>query len=140
LNVFACTRAREEAAMAIVLTDHGELAVAATDGLWLSAEDAERVTGWTLKPEGMCRDDQCVPMPVRDGRIDVAAFWRLLDRPVVHGSAGETWVLGAGAEQRNGALAGLMAPDFTLPDLAGAPRTLSALRGSKVFLCTWASW
>ena len=126
--------------MATVLTEQGELAVAATGGLWLSAEDAERVTGWTLKPEGMCHDDVCMPMPVRGGRVDVAAFWRLLDRPVVHDSAGETWVLGAGAEQRNDALAGLVAPDFTLPDLAAVPHTLSALRGSKVFLCTWASW
>ena len=55
-------------------------------------------------------------------------------------AARETWVLGAGADQRSAALAGLTAPDFTLPDLAGAPHTLSALRGSKVFLCTWASW
>ena len=107
---------------------------------FLSAEDAERATGWTLKPEGMCRDDLCVPTPLQDDRVDVAAFWRKLGCPVVNDAAGETWVLGAGAQQRNDALAGLTAPDFTLPDLAGVPRTLSALRGQKVFLCTWASW
>jgi hypothetical protein len=139
-NVFACARAREEAAMATVLTGQGEMTVAATHGLWLSAADAERATGWTLKPEGMCRDDVCVPLPVHDGRIDVAAFWRLLDRPVVSDAAGETWVLAAGAEQRNTAFAELIAPDFTLPDIDGVPHTLSALRGQKVFLCTWASW
>ena len=126
--------------MATVLSDRGELTVAATDGLWLTAEDAEHATGWTLKPEGMCLDDVCVPMPTREGHVDAAAFWTRLGRPVVHDAAGETWVLGAGAEQRNAALAGLMAPDFTLPDLAGVPHTLSALRGRKVFLCTWASW
>ena len=124
--------------MATVLTDAGELTLDAEDGLWLRASDAERATGWTLKPEGMCREDLCVPMPVREARVDVAAFWTRLDRPVVH--AGDTWVLGAGAEQRNDALAGLMAPDFTLPDVDGVPHTLSALRGKKVFLCTWASW
>jgi hypothetical protein len=126
--------------MTTVLTEQGEARFAASDGLYLSADDAERVTGWTLKPEGMCRDDMCVPMPVTDGRVDVAAFWRHLGRPVVHDAAGETWVLGTGAEQRNVQLAGLLAPDFTLPDLAGVPHTLSALRGNKVFLCTWASW
>ena len=52
--------------MAIVLSDQGEVSVAATNGLWLSAADAERATGWTLKPEGICRDDVCVPMQVRD--------------------------------------------------------------------------
>ena len=126
--------------MATVLSEQGEQTVAATDGLWLSAEDAERTTGWTLKPEGMCRDELCVPMPVRDGRIDVAAFWARLGQPVVHDAGGGTWVLGTGAAQRNEALAGLVAPDFTLPDLAGVPHTLSTLRGKKVFLCTWASW
>jgi len=124
--------------MATVLTDAGELTLDAEDGLWLTASDAERATGWTLKPEGMCRDDLCVPMPVREGRVDVAAFWARLDRPVVR--SGETWIVGAGAEQRNSALAGLIAPDFTLPDVNGVPHTLSALRGKKVFLCTWASW
>jgi hypothetical protein len=130
--------------MATVLTDTGEATVAATkNGLCLTADDAARATGWTLKPEGMCQADLCVPLPAhaaRDGRIDVAAFWQLLGRPVVHDAANETWVLGAGADERNAALAGLIAPDFTLPDLAGVPHTLSALRGNKVFLSTWASW
>ena len=35
---------------------------------------------------------------------------------------------------------GDQAPDFTLPDADGTPRTLSQLRGKKVFLATWASW
>ena len=117
--------------MATVLTEHGEMTLAATNGLWLSADDAERATGWTLKPEGMCQDDVCVPLPVHDGRVDVAAFWRLLDRPVVSDAAGDTWVLGAGAEQRNTALAGLMAPDFTLPDLAGVPHTCRRCGGRR---------
>ena len=126
--------------MAIALTERGEITFATTDGPWFSADDVERATGWTLKPEGLCRDEVCVPMPVRDGRVDVAAFWSKLGRPVVRDAAGETWVLGAGAEQRNGALAGSAAPDFTLPDLSGTMHMLSALRGKNVFLCTWASW
>jgi hypothetical protein len=124
--------------MAIVLSDGGETSVDAVDGLSLTGPDAERAIGWTLKQEGMCQDDLCVPTPVRDGRVDVAAFWGSLGRPVVQ--AGDVWALGAGADQRNDALKGLAAPDFTLPDVEGLPRTLSALRGKKVFLCTWASW
>jgi hypothetical protein len=129
--------------MAMVLSETGAHSVAATEGLWLSAADAERATAWTLKPEGMCRDDACVPLPAtetRAGRVDVAAFWRRLGNPVLHDDARETWVLGVGADARNDTLADLAAPDFTLPDLAGTPHTLSALRGSKVFLATWASW
>ena len=131
--------------MATVLTETGETTVTARDGLWLSAADAERATGWKLQPEGMCRVDLCVPLParavdVRGRDVDVAAFWRQLGGPVLHDEARETWVLGTGADARRDALAGSTAPDFTLPDLAGAPHTLSALRGKKVFLATWASW
>ena len=129
--------------MTTILTESDEFTVEAVSGLWLTAADAARVTGWTLKPEGMCRDDQCVPLPstaVGPGRVDVEAFWRRRGNPVLCANDGETWVLAAGAGDRNAALAGLMAPDFTLPDLSGTLRTLSALRGTKVLLVTWASW
>ena len=91
----------------------------------------------------MCRDEQCVPLrssAVSAGRVDVEAFWRRLGNPVLSADDRGTWVLGAGAGDRNAALAGLMAPDFTLPDVSGAPRTLSDLRGNKVLLVTWATW
>ena len=129
--------------MVAVLTDWGEFTVSARDGLRVSPSDAETITGWTLKPEGMCRDELCVPLTQDargDGDIDLAAFWRVLGHPVVSDEGGEVWVLGTAAENRTAALAGLEAPDFTLPDLAGAPHRLSALRGKKVFLTTWASW
>lgn len=129
--------------MVAILTDRGEFTAAASDGLRVSPTDAETVTGWTLKPEGMCRDDLCVPLPAdarRDGTVDLAAFWRVLGHPVVSDQRGEVWVLGTAAASRPTALAGLEAPDFTLPDLAGVPHRLSELRGNKVFLTTWASW
>ena len=129
--------------MTTILTESGEFSVDAAKGLWLTAADAARVTGWTLKPEGMCRDEQCVPLPstaIDAGRVDVEAVWRRLGNPVLSADDRETWVLGAGAGDRNAALAGLMAPDFTLPDLSGTPRTLSDLRGRKVLLVTWATW
>jgi hypothetical protein len=43
-----------------VLTDWGELTIAARDGLRVLPTDAE-ITGWTLKPEGMCRDELACP-------------------------------------------------------------------------------
>ena len=48
--------------------------------------------------------------------------------------------VGAPAEERNAALEGLEAPDFTPPHVVGVPRSLSQLRGKKVFVATWASW
>jgi hypothetical protein len=129
--------------MAVILTSAAEHDVKTTDGLWMSASDAEKVTGWTLKPEGMCLAERCVPLPanaVKDGRVDVAKFWTKLGGAVVAAEDGEVWALGAPAEERNATLEGLVAPDFTLPDIDGKPRTLSQLRGKKVFLATWASW
>jgi hypothetical protein len=128
--------------MAVVLTDRGEITIEATNGLCVSPADAERVTGWTLKPEGMCRDELCVPLAGdarHDGNVDIATFWRTLGHPLVSDRLGDVWVVGTSAESRTIALTGLEAPNFTLPDLAGAPHTLSALRGKKVFLTTWAS-
>lgn len=129
--------------MTTILTPTEEHAVATRDGLWMSAADAERVTGWALKPQGMCRGDLCVPLPaqaVEGSDVDVEALWKTLGGPVIASDGGEVWALGAPAEERNAALEGLEAPDFTLPDVDGTPRTLSQLRGKKVFLATWASW
>jgi hypothetical protein len=129
--------------MTVVLTPTAEYQVSTRDGLWMSAADARKVTGWTLKPEGMCRDERCVPLPaaaVKGGDVDVEAFWQRLGGPVIASREGDAWALGAPADERNAALEGLQAPDFTLPDVDGKPRTLSELRGKKVFLATWASW
>jgi len=129
--------------MTVVLTPTAEYKVSTRDGLWMSAVDAEKVTGWTLKPEGMCRDERCVPLPaaaVKGTEVDVEAFWQKLGGPVIASHEGDAWALGTPADERNAALEGLQAPDFTLPDVDGKPRTLSELRGKKVFLATWASW
>ena len=129
--------------MTTILTPTAEHSVAARDGLWMSPKDAEKATGWTLKPEGMCRDDACVPLPpaaLKPNEVDVAVFWKKLGGPVIASEQGDVWALGAPADERNAALEGLAAPDFTLPDVNGVPRTLSQLRGKKVFLATWASW
>ena len=124
--------------MTTILTQTEEFAVDATNGLHVTAAEAFLVTGWTLKPEGMCLDDLCVPMPNTGGRIDLAGFWQKLGSPVA--SEGDVWSLGAGEDAHRRSLAGLEAPDFELRDLAGQTFRLSALRGKKVFLTTWASW
>jgi AhpC/TSA family len=137
--------------MVTVLIDDRELdetdAAGDDDALWLPAQRMEPVTGWHLRPEGLCRGDTCVPLPagreasfVNAGRVNAAAFWRHLGHPALHDDAGSVWLLGRGAEERRERLASLEAPDFTLPDLEGRPHRLSDYRGRKVLLATWASW
>ena len=87
--------------MTKILTPTGEYDVAAHDGLWMSPVDAERVTGWTLKPEGMCRADLCVPLPasaLAPNQVDLEAFWKKLGGPVVASEARDVWALGAPPE------------------------------------------
>jgi hypothetical protein len=137
--------------MTTVLTESGATmlpqAQADGDALWLAREDVPRASGWTLKPEGLCHGDICVPVPRHDGdqyirhsQVNIAAFWRLLGRPVLHDAAGSTWMLGAAAADRAKALKTLEAPDFRLPDLDGKLHALSDYRGKRVFLTTWSSW
>jgi hypothetical protein len=115
--------------------------------LWLRARDLERTTGWSLKPQGFCLDDVCVPVPSQDrcryvdgDEVNAAAFWRRLGNPIVHDASGEIWAFGTGASDRAASLQSLEAPDFALPDLSGVTQTLSQHRGKKVLLATWASW
>ena len=122
-------------------------ATAEGDALWLIPTDVERATGWTMKPEGLCRGPVCIPAPpasrdgfVRSDAINIAAFWRHMDAPVAVSDAGDIWVLGERADARAEALESLMAPDFELPDVDGKPHRLSDYRGQKVLLATWASW
>jgi hypothetical protein len=137
--------------MVTVLTEAGQWNVAEAESsgeaLWLPAAEADRSTGWVAKPEGLCRGEVCVPVPpgrerdfVRGSRVNLAALWRLLGRPVVHSDRGDVWVLGESARDRGAALASLEAPDFTLPDPSGRLHSLSDYRGKKVLLVTWASW
>ena len=115
--------------------------------LWLAAPEFAAATGWSMKPEGLCRGDVCLPVPpgraadyVDGADLNATAFWHRLQHPVVHDAAGEVWVLGTSAADRGSALGSLEAPDFALQDLAGATWSLSQQRGKKVLLATWASW
>lgn len=118
--------------------------------LWISTIDLTRATRFELKPQGVCRNELCFPMPktreqefVRQsgGRtwFNLVAFAQLVHQPIAHDEALCTWYFGLRSDQRQG-LSSLEAPDFTLPDLNGTAHSLSDFRGKKVLLLTWASW
>ena len=111
--------------------------------LLVSAGALEGTTGWQVKPEGFCRGDVCVPAGDAvnaDGRVDIVAFAGRLGRPIVVDVQESAISLGVAAAARADALQSLEAPDFSLPDLAGTPHALSAYRGKKILLASYASW
>lgn len=107
--------------------------------------EIESALGWTLKPEGLCRDDTCVLVPdrdglVSDGGVDVRVLGELLDRPVAVDDASGTVAVGAPRGARRAALQDLRAPDFSLPDLDGTWHSLSDHRSKKRLLVAFSSW
>jgi hypothetical protein len=98
-------------------------------------------TGWEAKPEGLCKGDQCVPLPggtSETGMLDANVLAERLRMPLLHDDVTGTWVLGPEGGGR--ALTTAVAPELVLPDLDGNPFRLSSLHGKKVLLVAWASW
>src|SRR5580704_4247008 len=152
--LMACVSARgQETHATIIYDEHAtEISSANVDGgqLWITTVDLKRATGFALKPQGVCRDELCFPLPksrkqefVRQSSgktwFSLMTFARLVHQPVAHDEALATWYFGLRSDQRQG-LSSLEAPDFTLPDMNGKIHSLSDFRGKKVLLLTWASW
>jgi peroxiredoxin len=106
--------------------------------------DLSAATGWSIKPEGLCRGEVCVPLGdrvVRDaaGQVDVVAW---------SGALG--YVLAVDREYpvaailpttpRGAVTVGSEAPDVALPGLDGRVHSLQDSAGRKRVLVTWASW
>jgi hypothetical protein len=125
------------------------------DRLWVPLDELERSTGWTAKPEGLCRGELCVPVPAAHrsewfersemgdpaGRLDFAAFAAHLGHAIARDEDRGIWSFGPAADRGAAAGAGpVMAPEVRLPDLDGALHALSDYRGKKVLLYCWSSW
>jgi hypothetical protein len=125
-------------------------ATADASQLWITTADLTRATRFELKPQGVCREQLCFPVPKarasefvrkssRATLFNLVAFAGLVKQPVAHDEQRSTWYFGLRSDQRQG-LASLQAPDFTLPDMSGKLHSLSDFRGKRVLLVTWASW
>ena len=130
-----------------------EVAVApniSTD-LWITTSDLMRATRFVIKPQGVCRDELCFPLPksrraefvLKKGAttwFNMGEFAKLIRQPVVVDQKNGIWYFGVRDAEQNGYLTSLEAPNFTLPALNGRMYSLSDFRGKKVLLVTWASW
>jgi hypothetical protein len=113
------------------------------DHVWLPAASIKSALGWELKPQGLCRDELCIPLPANptDARgVPLAALAVALRRPLAVDPGEHAAYLGVAAPARAAALASLDAPDFAFPDLDGRVHALSEHRSKKVLLVAYASW
>jgi AhpC/TSA family len=144
-----------EAGVRVVIYDNRTTEVAPspatlnTDDLWVTLADLKRATGFVIKPQGVCRDELCFPIPKARRSaflfkqrsttwFNLSEFARLLRQPVAREK--EVWYFGPRHDEQNAFIGSLIAPDFKLPDMNGKQHSLSDFRGKKVLLITWASW
>lgn len=134
-------------AVITVITDDAAAVSGRIDGnrVLIDESELEAATGWVRKPQGFCRGEACVPVaePGAFGggtEIDLAVFADIVGcRSVVAPDIGMV-ALSADANVRRGALEGLVAPEFALPDLDGTVHRLSDTAGTKRLVVAFASW
>lgn len=113
--------------------------------LGVNANDFARATGWTLKIEGLCKGEICVPVrdpaAMSDGEaVDVLEFARVTGRNMLVDETRHVVVMGEQASSRSASMATLDAPNFTLPDINGNLVSLSDFAKRKKLLLAWSSW
>lgn len=119
--------------------------------LWLTLADLTRVSGFVLKPQGACLGELCIPVPkarekaflrqeARKKWFNLSELARVLRQPEVEDPSHSIRLFGPRPEALMKTLETLEAPNFTLSDWKGQPRSLADFRGKKVLLITWASW
>ena len=106
--------------------------------------DIEKSLGWELKPEGLCKDDSCIPYtPLKDPDSEYVDF---LDITNTLGFSNVLDVeLGLAAVDtfsllRTSALKDRKAPNIELPDVDGQLHSLSKWSDKKKLLVAFSSW
>ena len=135
--------------VSLLLLDLGretEVEAKLTGGVaWVGAEGVKAALGWDLRPEGLCRDDVCIPVTAKSDLVgseglSLGALAELIHRPLAVSFEEGVAYLGPPLDLYVRTVGMLEAPDFELPDLDGRVHSLSEHRGSKVLLAVWASW
>lgn len=122
-----------------------------SNDLWITTSDLKRATRFVIKPQGVCREELCFPLPKsrkasfvkqhgRVTRFNLSEFARLIKQPVATDPNNGVWYFGPRPAELSGYITSLQAPNFTLPDMSGRLHSLADFRGKKVLLVTWASW
>ena len=132
----------------IVLSETGVAPEKSKDAaLLISPDDLPKVNGFTVKPEGACFEDLCIPLNKdllveTGGRkwFNLTAFADLLEQPWVADSEAKVWSFAEIPAKRENTMVNAMAPDFEVTDRKGNVIRMADLKGKKALIVTWSSW
>ena len=107
--------------------------------------DFEKLTGWSLKTQGLCRGAICVPVKssreLTDGtNVDLVEFARVVNQNIVVDNQHRVAAFGEQAPIRAESMNSLNAPNFMLPDIHGKQVSFSDFNRRKRLLLAWSSW
>jgi len=109
------------------------------DGPALEPADVLALTGWEVKPYGLCRGDVCNPARFADGPVTLRALADALHRPLAVEANPDRVVAVLGEAGGSTVHAGEQAPALELRDVDGAPVQLTG-RGRKTAVVVWSTW
>ena len=117
------------------------------DALLIEPEMLEQINGFSVKPEGACYEDLCIPLNDRllveeDGRqwLDLTAFAEMIEQPYVADTDARVWSFAEIPAKREHRLLNALVPDIEVTDRQGNVIRLADLKGKKALIVTWSSW
>ena len=125
--------------------------VTSVSGHWANGDpfvaptEVKSVLGWEIKPEGLCKDDACIPVNEdqsikNQDRYNLRQVAHLTGHPTLVSQESRTITIGQPSALRSSALRDKIAPDFELPDIEGVDRAFSDWAGKKRLLVAFSSW
>ncbi len=115
------------------------------DEAYVAPKDIEAILGWQVKPEGLCKNDACIPIGENvslgeDDSLNLKDTATLVGHPSLSVPETGMIVIGESRDVRSKALKDRIAPNFTLSDISGVDRSMSDWAGKKRLLVAFSSW
>lgn len=117
------------------------------EALLIDPTDLPEVNGFTLKPEGACYADMCIPIgdsllieQAGEQWFDLTAFADLMGQAYVADTQSKVWSFAEIPARRESMMVDAMAPDFKVTDRKGQVVSMADLKGKKALIVTWSSW
>ena len=107
------------------------------DASSIDPTDLEARTGWSIRPEGACQGEVCVPLP--SGPLTAAMLSDRLGMAIVNNETHGLTALGPSTVAGR-ALESVDVPDVTLADFDGNEVRLADVTGERAVIVSWAPW